>query len=62
MKNIEKKYLNLLINQNLNTSEVIGNLIHMLYPDHKIEESPIEWQYNLKTIIKSLFYNSNIKT
>ena len=45
------------------TSEgLLDNLLHyILYPDHKIEESPIEWQYNLKTIIKSLFYNSNIK-
>ncbi len=33
-------------------------LTYFLYPDHKIAESTIEWQYNLKTIIKSLFYNS----
>ena len=35
-------------------------LDYMLFPNHKIEDSIIEWQYNLKTVIKSLFYNSNI--
>lgn len=44
------------------SEEVLNNLLnYILYPSHKIEESPIEWQYNLKTIIKSLFYNSNVE-
>lgn len=41
---------------------LLDNLLnYILYPNHKIEESVIEWQYNLKTIIKSLFYNSNVE-
>lgn len=43
------------------TSEnILDELVkQMLYPDHKIVESHIEWQYNLKTIISSLFNNSS---
>ena len=33
----------------------------ILYPDYKLAEFHIEWQYNLITIIKSLFYNSRIE-
>ena len=41
---------------------LLDNLLnYILYPNHKIEESVIEWQYNLKTIVKSLFYNSNVE-
>lgn len=41
--------------------KVLADLLnYILYPDHKILESNIEWQYNLKTIIKSLFYNSRM--
>lgn len=36
-------------------------LNYILYPEHKMAESHLEWQYNLKTIIKSLFYNSRIE-
>ena len=32
-------------------------LNNILYPDHRTAESHIEWQYNLKTIIQSLFNN-----
>lgn len=45
------------------SEKILEDLLnHILYPDHKIAESPIEWQYNLKTIIKSLFYNSHVES
>lgn len=47
--------------ENLQSSsnKILENILdQILYPDHKIAELPIEWQYNIKTIIKSLFHNS----
>lgn len=49
-------------NPETSSEKILDNLLRfILYPDHKIEESTIEWKYNLKTIIKSLFYETNIK-
>lgn len=31
----------------------------ILYPDHKYSNSSIDWQYNLKNLVKSLFINSD---
>lgn len=33
----------------------------ILYPDHRVADSHIEWQYNLKTIIKSLFLKARVE-
>lgn len=42
------------------SEDILDDIIYqILYPDHKMLASNLEWQYNLKTIIKSLFYNSN---
>lgn len=46
-------------NQETTSYQVLSDLLnYILYPDHKVEESHIDWQYNLKTIIKSLFNNA----
>lgn len=43
------------------SDKLLDNILnYILYPHHKIDDSPVDWQYNLKTIVKSLFYNSNI--